>query len=137
MSPPQLQSETVSLVSLESPRNRALGWFWIFNDQLDSSSALIEAMHKCFGTGLTEVDQIMFEQQLAHHRSDADDKVVALCNDFAQFQESMRQRADVAMVERHEAKGEVVEKYFNNNGFRDMYYQWLTTQLYTEFCNEA
>ncbi len=106
-------------------------------EPLDSLSALIEAMNERFGAGLTEVDQIMFEQQLAHHRSDTDNKVVALGNDFAQFQEFMRQRADVAMVERHDANGEVVEKYFNNAGFRDMYFQWLTTQLYSEFRNEA
>jgi len=67
----------------------------------------------------------------------ANNKLLALGNDFAQFQEFMRQRADVAMVGHHDANGEVVEKYFNNNRSRDMYFQWLTTQLYTEFRNEA
>lgn len=94
-------------------------------------------MNLHLGAGLTEVNQIMFEQQLAHHRGHADHKMVALVNDFAQFQDFMCQRADSAMLERHGANGEVVENYFNNLGFPDMSFQWLTTQLYTEFRNEA
>ncbi len=103
----------------------------------ESLAVLIEALNERFGANLTDVDKIMFEQQLAHHRDDDENRVVALGNDFAQFQAFMRTKIDEGMVERHELNADLVKKYFENAAFRSMFFDWLTQQLYTDFRNEA
>jgi len=108
-----------------------------FDDPTESLEALIATLNDRFGAGLTQVDEIMFEQQFEHHRADEENRVVAIGNDFTQFQTFMRPKLDDGMVARHEANGDLVKKYFDDPAFRELFFSWITRNLYNEFRNEA
>lgn len=99
--------------------------------------ALIATLNEKFGAGLGEVDVIWFDQQRAHPAQDTDNRVVALENDFMQFQVYMKSKIDDGMVERHETNAEFVKRYFNDASIQDLYFSWMTRQLYEDFQNQA
>ena len=108
-----------------------------FEDPTESLEALIATMNERFGAGLSDVDMIWFEQQVSHHAEDEENKVVALGNDFSQFQVFMRPRIDEGMVERHESNAELVKKYFDDSSFQDLFFAWVTRHLYDQFRQDA
>ncbi len=72
-------------------------------------SQLIDALNERFGAGLGEADLIWFEQQQIELRSDHDVRAVALHNDEQQFSVFLKPRIEQAIVERHQANGELFE----------------------------
>ena len=108
-----------------------------FEDPTESLEALIATMNERFGAGLSDVDMIWFEQQVSHHAEDEENKVVALGNDFSQFQVFMRPKIDEGMVERHESNAELVKKYFDDPSFQDLFFAWVTRHLYDQFHQDA
>ncbi|HEY7824765.1 MAG TPA: type I restriction endonuclease, partial [Acidimicrobiia bacterium] len=108
-----------------------------FEDPTESLEALIATLNDRFGAGLSDVDMVWFEQQVSHHAQDDENKVVALGNDFSQFQVFMRPKIDEGMVERHETNGELVKKYFDDPAFQDLFFSWMTRHLYEQFRQDA
>ena len=108
-----------------------------FEDPTESLEALIATMNERFGAGLSDVDMIWFEQQVSHHAEVEENKVVALGNDFSQFQVFMRPKIDEGMVERHESNAELVKKYFDDPSFQDLFFAWVTRHLYDQFRQDA
>ena len=76
---------------------------------------------------------IWFDQQLIHHQQDDENRVVAIGNDFTQFQVFMRPKIEKGMLARHEINTELVNKYFDDPGFEDLFFSWMTRQLYEQF----
>ena len=108
-----------------------------FDDPTESLEALIATLNERFGADLTEVDQIMFEQQLEHHKTDDENRVVALGNDFTQFQTFMRGKIEQGLVDRHELNGDLVKRYFNDPAFQELFFAWISKALYDDFRKEA
>lgn len=108
-----------------------------FEDPTESLEALIATLNERFGAGLGEVDLVWFDQQRAHHAHDDDNRVVALGNDFTQFQVYMKSKIDDGMVERHESNAELVKRYFDDPSFQKLFFSWMTRQLYEDFQKQA
>lgn len=108
-----------------------------FEDRAESLEALIATLNERFGAGLSDVDLIWFEQQVSHHQHDSENRIVALGNDYTQFQVFMKPKIDEGMVNRHESNAELVKKYFDDPGFQQLFLQWMTRQLYDEFRQQA
>ena len=105
----------------------------LYEDPTESLDALIEALNERFGAELTDADKIMFEQQLEHLRADDDNRVVALENDFTQFQTFIKGKLDDGMVARHDANEALVQKYFDDSKFQDLVFAWIARELYDGF----
>jgi len=108
-----------------------------FEDPTESLEALIATLNERFGAGLGEAHTIWFDQQRAHHAQDEESKVVALSNDFTQFQVYMKSKIDDGMVERHETNAELVKRYFDDQSFQALLFSWMTRQLYEDFQKQA
>jgi type I restriction enzyme R subunit len=100
-------------------------------------SQLIDALNERFGAGLGEADLIWFEQQQIELRSDHDVRAVALHNDEQQFSVFLRPRIEQAIVERHQANGELFESYFASDERRELIDDFLIRSLYGVIRGEA
>jgi len=40
-------------------------------------------------------------------------------------------------VERHESNAELVKRYFDDPSFQDLFFSWMTRQLYEDFRKQA
>ena len=100
-------------------------------------SQLIDALNERFGAGLGEADLIWFEQQRVELRSDHDVRAVALHNDEQQFSVFLRPRIERAIVERHQANGELFESYFASDERRELIDDFLIRSLYGVIRGEA
>ena len=106
------------------------------DDPMESLDVLIRALNERFGAGLSEIDKIIFEQQLAHHRADVENRQVAMNNDFTQFQTYMSGKLDEGMIARHEMNAELVQRYFDDPAFKDHLSEWLVRRLFDGFRSE-
>jgi type I restriction enzyme R subunit len=100
-------------------------------------SQLIDALNERFGASLGEADLIWFEQQQIELRSDHDVRAVALHNDEQQFSVFLKPRIEQAIVERHQANGELFESYFASDERRDLIDEFLIRSLYGVIRGEA
>jgi type I restriction enzyme R subunit len=100
-------------------------------------SQLIDALNERFGAGLGEADLIWFEQQQIELRSDHDVRAVALHNDEQQFSVFLKPRIEQAIVERHQANGELFESYFASDERRELIDEFLIRSLYGVIRGEA
>ena len=101
------------------------------NEQpLEALSALINALNERFGMDLGEADRIWFEQQESVLRHDEDVRVVALNNDFQQFEVYLEPKVQDKIVDRHEANDGLFQAYFDKPEFREQMLKWLTKSLY-------
>jgi len=80
---------------------------------------------------------IALDGQFERQRLDESNRVVAMTNDYTQFETYLRPRVDDGMVEMHEANGDLVKRYFDDPGFRDLVFRWLAKSLYDDFRKEA
>jgi type I restriction enzyme R subunit len=92
-------------------------------------SQLIDALNERFGAGLGEADLLWFEQQQIELRSDHDVRAVALHNDEQQFSVFLKLRIEQAIVERHQANGELFESYFASDERRELIDEFLIRSL--------
>lgn len=97
---------------------------------LDRLSVLIDALNERFGMDLGEADRIWFEQQQAALRADDEVRVVALNNDFRQFEVYLEPKVQEKVVERHEANEGLFQAYFDKPEFKGQMLKWLTNALY-------
>jgi type I restriction enzyme R subunit len=95
-------------------------------------SVLIDELNSKFGMNLGEADAIWFEQQKAAVLEDGDLKVVALNNDARQYRIVLEKRAEDAIVDRHEANGELFDKFFADPSFKARFLDYLAS-TYDEF----
>ncbi len=95
-------------------------------------SKLIDALNERFGTGLGEADLIWFEQQQVELGGDPDVRAVAKHNDEQQFGVFLRPRIEQAIVERHQANGELFESYFASEERRQLIDEFLVKSLYLD-----
>jgi type I restriction enzyme R subunit len=100
-------------------------------------SQLIDALNERFGAGLGEADLIWFEQQQIELRSDHDVRAVALHNDEQQFSVFLKPRIEQAIVERHQANGELFESYFASDERRELIDEFIIRSLYGGIRGEA
>ncbi len=100
-------------------------------------SQLIDGLNERFGAGLGEADLIWFEQQQIELRSDHDVRAVALHNDEQQFSVFLKPRIEQAIVERHQANGELFESYFASDERRELIDEFLIRSLYGVIRGEA
>lgn len=100
-------------------------------------SQLIDALNERFGASLGEADLIWFEQQQIELRSDHDVRAVALHNDEQQFSVFLKPRIEQAIVERHQANGELFESYFASDERRELIDEFLIRSLYGVIRGEA
>lgn len=75
-------------------------------------SQLIIAMNERFGMEFGPGDQVWAEQQKMTFKIDSAMRAIALNNDRDNFERVLRERADAAIVARHEANGELFNVYF-------------------------
>jgi type I restriction enzyme R subunit len=101
-------------------------------EPIDKLSALVAALNERFGMNLTDADKVWFEQQRQVIKQDERLLVVALNNDRDQFRVVMESRAEDAIVERHEANGQLFGAFFEKPGFREAFLDFLAT-TYDEF----
>ncbi len=94
-------------------------------------SELIDALNQKFGLDLSEADRIWFEQQQAELGSDDDVRAVALHNDPEQFAIYLKPRIEQAIVDRHQANGELFEAYFGSDERRELVDDFLIRSLYS------
>jgi type I restriction enzyme R subunit len=99
-------------------------------------SELIEALNQRFGLDLSEADRIWFEQQQAELGSDDDVRAVALHNDADQFAVYLKPRIEQAIVDRHQANGELFEAYFGSDERRELVDDFLIRSLYATIRGE-
>jgi len=101
------------------------------NEQpLEALSALINALNERFGMDLGEADRIWFEQQESVLRNDEDVRVVALNNDFQQFEVYLEPKVQDKIVERHGANDGLFQAFFDKPEFKEQMLRWLTKSLY-------
>jgi type I restriction enzyme R subunit len=97
---------------------------------LEPLSALINALNERFGMDLGDADRIWFEQQEAALREDEDVKVVALNNDFQQFEVYLEPKVEGAIVDRQESNDTLFQAFFDKPEFKEQMLRWLTRSLY-------
>jgi len=101
------------------------------NEQpLEALSVLINALNERFGMDLGEADRIWFAQQESVLRGDEEVKVVALNNDFQQFEVYLEPKVQDKIVERHEANDGLFQAFFDKPEFKEQMLSWLTESLY-------
>ncbi len=93
-------------------------------------SQLIEALNERFGAQLGEADLIWFEQQQVELASSHEVRTVAQHNDAEQFAVYLRPRIEQALVERHQANGELFESYFGSDERRELIDDHLIRSVY-------
>jgi len=99
-------------------------------EPLEPLSALINALNERFGMDLGEADRIWFEQQESVLRNDEDVRVVALNNDFQQFEVYLEPKVQDRIVQRHEANDGLFQAFFDKPEFKEQMLKWLTKSLY-------
>jgi len=99
-------------------------------EPLEALSALISHLNERFGMDLGEPDRIWFEQQESVLRSDEDVRVVALNNDFQQFEVYLGPKVQDRIVERHAANDGLFQAFFDKPEFKERMLKWLTKSLY-------
>jgi type I restriction enzyme R subunit len=97
---------------------------------MEALSALINALNERFGMDLGEADRIWFEQQESVLRNDEDVRVVALNNDFQQFEVYLEPKVQDKIVERHGANDGLFQAFFDKPEFKEQMLKWLTKSLY-------
>jgi len=100
-------------------------------------SQLIDALNERFGASLGEADLIWFEQQQVELSSDHDVRAVAPHNDEQQFAVYLRPRIESAIVDRHQANGELFESYFGSDERRELIDDFLIRSLYASLRQAA
>ena len=100
-------------------------------------SQLIEALNERFGAGLGDADLIWFEQQQVELGSDSDVQAVARHNDEQQFAVFLKPRIEQAIVDRHQANGELFESYFASDERRELIDEYLVKSLYEDIRRRA
>jgi type I restriction enzyme, R subunit len=106
-------------------------------EPLEALSVLINALNERFGMDLGEADRIWFEQQQAALREDEDVRVVALNNDFQQFEVYLEPKVQDKIVERHGANDGLFQAFFDKPEFKEEMLKWLTKSLYDGFRKES
>jgi type I restriction enzyme R subunit len=104
---------------------------------MSALSTLIASLNDRFGMNLGDADRVWFEQQQEHLHAQEDVRVVALGNDREQFGVFLRERIEEAIVERHEANGELFGAFFGREEFREAMEEWITQSLYDRIRREG
>jgi type I restriction enzyme R subunit len=91
----------------------------------DFLSVVIERINEQFGMKLTDADRIWFEQQKQAVLESDEARVVALNNDYDQFQVMLEKMAEDMIVDRHQANGMLFDAFFEKPGFRQALLEYL------------
>jgi type I restriction enzyme R subunit len=130
------QNEDLSLdQGTEEPLTPAINIHSSTGRMTDSEllSRLIEALNDRFGTNLTEVDRVWFEQQQIHHANNPELKEVAMANDYDNFAMFFEPKIETDLIERHEANEDLFKAFFNQPDFKKMMTDALSRSLYDFF----
>ena len=92
---------------------------------MDRLSNLIDTLNERFGMDLNDADRVWFEQQKQAVKESEEVRVVALNNDFDQFQIVLEKFAEDAIIERHQANGMLFNAFFEKPGFREALLDYL------------
>jgi type I restriction enzyme R subunit len=98
----------------------------------DLLSAVIARLNGTFGANINEGDRIWIEQQKQAVLEDEEAKVIALNNDFTQYQIWLEKRAADMMIDRHEANGLLFNAFFDKPEVRAALLSYLG-ETYQEF----
>ncbi|RKT79216.1 type I restriction enzyme R subunit [Terracoccus luteus] len=99
-------------------------------EPMDRLSELINALNERFGMDLGEGDRIWFEQQQAALAEDEDVRLVALNNDFRQFEVYLEPKVQEKVVQRHEANDSLFQAFFDKPEFKEQMLRWIGRALY-------
>lgn len=99
---------------------------------LDKLSALIASMNDTFGADLTDADKVWFDQQRIELKSDDTMRAVALDNDRSGFELALERYIADALLDRHEANGQLVDMFFEKPAFKTALLSYLV-DTYDEF----
>jgi type I restriction enzyme R subunit len=130
-------------VSLDSGTDDALETFTSggkgkkFEDPKKLLSELIDQINERFGLNLTEADRIWFEQQHAHLAASEENRIVAISNDYENFQMFLESSIVDQVIERQEANQELYRSFFNKPEFQEMMIKSLAKNLYEMFNQKA
>jgi len=122
------QEENLSLATGSTEPGTALpggGTGKEYESPLEKLSQLILDMNERFGMNLTDADKVWFEQQLQAIKEDERLRVVALDNDRDQYRVVLDKFAEDAIVDRHEANGELFGAFFAKPEFRQALLDYL------------
>jgi type I restriction enzyme R subunit len=89
-------------------------------------STLIDTLNQRYGINLGEADVVWVNQMNVVVTTDPHMKVVALHNDRENFTVELTKFVDDAIVDRHEANGQLFNAFFEKPGFRDAVIKYLS-----------
>ncbi len=98
-----------------------------YESPIEKLSQLIEALNERYGLNLTDVDMVWFEQQKQAVVENEHMQVVALNNDRDGYRVVLEGHAEDAIVNRHEANGQLFNAFFEKPGFREKLLEYLET----------
>lgn len=96
---------------------------------------LIDTLNQRYGMNLGEADVVWVNQMNVVVTTDPHMKVVALNNDRENFTVELTKFVDDAIVDRHEANGQLFNAFFEKPGFRDAVIKYLSA-TYDEIRHE-
>lgn len=97
-----------------------------YESPMSKLSTLIDTLNQRYGMNLGEADVVWVNQMNVVVSTDPRMKVVALNNDRENFTVELAKFVDDAIVDRHEANGQLFNAFFEKPGFRDAVIKYLS-----------
>ena len=95
-------------------------------------SQIIERLNEKFGTELTEVDQVWFDQQVQAASQDVELREVAAGNTEENFGYVFDRRFAGVLIDRQAANDDLFRLFFDRPDFKEALTAWARREVYTK-----